>query len=364
MSDKTKTYLRFMLMVGLVFGVFYALGIGLVYYLMPTGNEASTDQPTQIETGKRTNILFLGVDARSGDQDSRSDTMILASIDPDKKRVAIVSIPRDTQVKVSGSTLDKINAANVVGGSQLAVKAVESLMGEKVDYYVKMDFEGFKKIVDILGGVTINVDQRMYKPSEDINLQPGEQLLDGKNALAFVRFRGYINGDIDRASHQQAFIKALGKELLQPSTITKLPQLIREANIYMDTNLRITDMLKLATWAPSFSAESIVAQTLPGYFYDVRDDQGALTASYWIADKQQAQLLLEKMLNGQTVAVLVNAPGSTSSTVVHTSDASPQGQANTSTNKQGQLSEKDKTNQERSNLPSAGHGVTIKEKNV
>jgi len=353
-----------MLMVGLVFGVFYAMGAGLVCFLMPTGDETSTDQPAQIENGKRTNILLLGVDARPGDEDSRSDTMILASIDPDKKRVAVVSIPRDTQVRVQGSALDKVNAANVVGGSQLAVKAVESLMGDKIDYYVKMDFEGFKKIVDIMGGVTLNVDQRMYKPSEDINLQPGVQRLDGKNALAFVRFRGYINGDIDRASHQQAFVKALMKELLQPTVITKLPQLIREANTYMDTNLRITDMLKLATWAPSFNNESIVAQTLPGYFYDVRDDQGVLISSYWIADKQQAQVLLDKMLNGQTVAVMVTAPGSNSSTVVRTSEASTQDKDKTLSSKQGQLSEKDKTNLERSNLPSAGHGVTIKEKKV
>ncbi len=228
-------------------------------------------------------------------------------------------------------------------------------MGEQIDYYVEMDFEGFKKIVDTLGGVTINVDQRMYKPTEDIDLRPGVQRLDGRDALGFVRFRDYVMGDIDRTAHQQMFIKALGKELLQPATITKLPQLIREADTYVDTNLRLTDMLKMATWAPGFSAESIVAQTLPGYFLDKRDADGVLTASYWVADKRQVSTLLDKMLNGQTVSVVVDAPVSTN-TSVRTSEVPKANEKKSDQTKQEEKSDLDKINWERSRLPSAGHG--------
>jgi len=222
-------------------------------------------------------------------------------------------------------------------------------MGEKIDYYIEIDFEGFKKIIDTLGGVTINVDQRMYKPSENIDLQPGLQKLNGSDALAFVRFRGYVTGDIERTAHQQEFIKALGKELLKPSTIVKLPSLIREARANVKTNLGLTDMLKMASWAPGFSNDSIIAQTLPGTFYDQRNSQGILTASYWIADKKQASTLLDKMLSGQTVAVV---SGTTSTSTNSGTTASTMTKAQTQ-------AEIDKANLERSKLPSAGHGVKM-----
>jgi LCP family protein required for cell wall assembly len=357
MAKKMNSYLRFMLIGGLVFGIFYAIGVGLVVAFMPGTEQADNDVPV-VEDKKRVTILFLGVDARSGESNSRADTLILASIDPEKNKVAVVSIPRDTQISGTAG-LDKINSANVTGGPALAVKKVESLMGEKIDYYVEMNFEGFKKIVDTLGGVNINVDQRMYKPTEDINLQPGPQRLNGKDALAFVRYRDYVMGDIDRTAHQQEFIKALGKELLKPATIVKLPQLIREANTYVDTNLRLTDMLKMATWVPGFNADSIVAQTLPGYFLDHRDANGVLTASYWVADTKQASTLLDKMLDGQTVAVLVDAPASAQNANNHKVIVQTP-----TVQKQETPSEKDKINWERSNLPSPGHGEAVIEKRV
>ncbi|MDD3365217.1 MAG: LCP family protein [Syntrophomonas sp.] len=367
MTKKIKSYMQFMLMMGLVFGIFYAIGVGLVSSFLPGTELANNNTSSVVEDKKRITILFLGVDARPGDTtNARADTIILASIDPTRNKVAVVSIPRDTQIDgAAGSGMDKINSANVTGGPELAVKKVESLMGEKIDYYVEMNFEGFKKIVDTLGGVSINVDQRMYKPTEDINLQPGVQRLDGREALAFVRYRGYVQGDIERTAHQQEFIKALGKELLQPATIAKLPQLIREANTYVDTDLRLTDMLKMATWAPGFNSESIIAQTLPGYFLDKRDANGVLTASYWVADTKQASTLLDKMLDGQTVAVLVDAPASAQNTVVRTSKVVPEVKEKTPIlPKQETPADKDKINWERSNLPSPGHGDIIIEKQV
>jgi LCP family protein required for cell wall assembly len=358
-TNKVASYLKFMFLMVLVFGVFCAMGVGLASLILPDSVQADNDT-TSITDTKRTNILFLGVDARSGETKSRSDTIILASIDPSLHKVAIVSIPRDTQISgPAGSGLDKINSANVVGGPELAVEKVEDLMGEKIDYYVEMNFEGFKDIVDTLGGVTMNVDQRMYKPTEGIDLQPGTQRLDGEDALAFVRFRGYVQGDIERTAHQQEFIKALGKELLKPATIAKLPSLMRDADKYVDTNLGLTDMLKMATWVPGFGSDSIIAQTLPGYFLDKRDANGVLTASYWVADTKQTGTLLDKMLDGQTVSVVVDAPASPS-TSVRTSDSSK-----SSTQSTQKSSETDKTNWERSNLPSAGHGVTVnKQKGV
>jgi len=353
MEAKMKLFIKKALIVSVVFGIFFGLGAGLVQLFSSGEKTAGEDSAeTTVQDKERTNILLLGVDARGGETVSRSDTIILASIDPDMNRVAVVSIPRDT--KISGSAnggFDKINAANVVGGPELAVDKVEELMSEKVDYYIEIDFEGFKNIIDTLGGVTINVDQRMYKPSEDIDLKPGLQKLNGSDALAFVRFRGYINGDIDRTAHQQEFMKALGKQLLQPSTIVKLPTLIKEARANVKTNLGLTDMWKIASWAPGFSSDAITAQTLPGSFYDQRNEQGVLTASYWMADKGQATTLLDKMLKGQTVAVIVQGTSSTQTT---------SGSATKTITKTQTQAEIDKVNQERANLPSPGHATKTK----
>ncbi len=327
-----KSFIRKSFLLAIVFGLFFGVGCGVAGLFSPSVQTVASSDPKQaapaVDDKKRTNILLLGVDARKGEKISRSDTIILASVDPKLNRAALVSIPRDT--KISGSAaggMDKINAANVAGGPEYAVEKVEELMDEQIDYYVEIDFEGFKNIIDALGGVTIDVDQKMYKPSEDINLKPGLQTLDGYGALAFVRYRDYPMGDIERTEHQQAFLKALGQEVLKPATVVKLPTLVREVTANVKTNLGLKDMLKIASWAPGFTSESIVAQTLPGSFYDQRNSQGVLTASYWVADKNKTATLLDTMLNGQTVAVVQGS----STTVTKSPSTSSAQESNTAT---------------------------------
>jgi len=350
---------------GLIFGLCFGIGSGLTSLIVnrtadsnvePEGTE---EEIMERQDGERTNILLLGVDARPGEEASRSDTMILVSVDPDLNKAAVVSIPRDTKVTIKGAT-EKICAANVLGGPELAVSTVEDLMNINIDYWVEMDFNGFEKIVDTLGGVTVTVPQRMYKPSEGIDLQPGTKKLNGADALGFVRFRDYAMGDIDRTSQQQVFIKALAKEVLQPKTIPKLPKLIKDLNKYVETNMKVTDMLRIASWAPGFKTDAIVAQTLPGSFYDQVDENGYLLQSYWQVDKQQVARLLETMFEGDTVAVVQN----TIQTVIPTQNSSD------SNEDEDKNDEKDKNetneenldpeqetarNWERSQLPSPGH---------
>ncbi len=318
-----KLFLKKIFLIAIVFGLFFGVGCGIAGMLAPNSQTVATDTApdTKIDDSKRTNILLLGVDARNGETISRSDTIILASIDPKQNKVALVSIPRDT--KISGSSvggMDKINSANVTGGPEFAVEKVEELMNENIDYYVEIDFEGFKNIIDALGGVNIDVDQKMYKPSEGINLKPGLQTLDGDGALAYVRFRDYPLGDIERTEHQQVFLKALSQEVLKPSTIVKLPTLAKEIQANVKTNLGLKDMLKIASWAPGFNSESVIAQTLPGSFYNQRNAQGILTASYWIADKTKTATLLDTMLNGQTVAVVQGSSTTTTKTTTNSTN--------------------------------------------
>lgn len=327
-----------MVAAGILFGVFFALGAGIgeiFHRLLPASAEDTQSQGFLIE-GKRTNILILGVDARPGQNNkehARSDTMLLVSLDPGLKKVAIVSIPRDTRVKLNGST-DKINSANVYGGPELAAKLVGEIMSIKVDYYVEMDFTGFKNIIDTLGGVDINVPQRMYKPSEDIDLQPGQQHLNGRQALGFVRFRDYTYGDIGRTEAQQQFLKALSKEVLQARTVTRLPSLVSELHQCIYTNISVSDMLKLAAWAPAFNSEGIYAQTLPGTFYEERDAYGELTASYWVVDQKLAVQVLDALFNGQTLEVVEGSSG-TSAGKPQTSTQKTTNTSKTTTGKTG-----------------------------
>ncbi|MFX4262628.1 LCP family protein [Pelotomaculum propionicicum] len=258
--------------------------------------------------GKRTNVLLLGIDARQGETMARTDSIIMASIDPKTKQIALLSIPRDTRVNIPGHGWDKINSASVYGGPELTTRVVSDLLGISLKYYVMTNFSGFKDIVDTLGGVTIDVEQNMYHEDEtdlanEINLRKGLQRLDGDKALQYVRYRGYVQGDIDRTKHQQVFLMALAKEILQPSTIPKLPKLIPEINKYVKTNVGTSDMVKMASTLKSIEDYNMVAQTLPGRNIDIGG------GSYWGVDPSEAKQMLAKLFNGEiTTDIVLNTP--------------------------------------------------------
>ncbi len=252
---------------------------------------------TDISSKDRINILLLGIDARNGEKWCRSDTMILASIDPRLKKAALIWIPRDTRIDVPGSKLDKINSASITGGPELAVKTVEKLMQVKIDNYVQVDFKGFTRLIDLLGGVDFDVPCDMYKPAEGINLHAGRQRLDGKAALSVVRFRGYPNADIGRAQQQQDFIKVLANEITKPDKIVKLPKILKESLQYVETDLKTGDIIRMASWISLFTGDAIASQTLPGIPYNTYNAQGQLMVSYWQPDTVKIPGLIDAMLD-------------------------------------------------------------------
>ncbi|MDD3023397.1 MAG: LCP family protein, partial [Syntrophomonadaceae bacterium] len=183
---------------------------------------------TSVGGGKQVNILLMGIDARSSEKNSRSDTMIVASIDGKNKKAALLWIPRDTRVEVKSGHYDKINSVNYIYGPEKACEVVGKMLDTRVNYYVVTNFRGFAKIIDIIGGLDFYVESKMYhwdpNPELQINLAKGQQHLDGAAALAYVRFRGVPTADIGRTGIQQKFVKALAEEMLQGKTILKLPQ--------------------------------------------------------------------------------------------------------------------------------------------
>lgn len=260
----------------------------------------------QDEKGKVINILFMGIDARDAKSNSRSDTMILASIDSKTKKVAMVSIPRDTHIKNALGHSEKINSVNYIKGPEAACKEVAKLLDTKVDYYVVTNFAGFGDIVDTLGGVDINVETDMVHKdvSYSIYLSKGYQHLNGDQALQYVRYRGGPTADIGRTQRQQKFIKALASQMFKAKTVLKLPKLLPQLSKCVHTNIPMTDMVYLANMAKKIDTSQIAAQTLPGYPYT---DPGS-GASYWEADKTKAKILISSLLEGKTFPVVGDPP--------------------------------------------------------
>jgi LCP family protein required for cell wall assembly len=184
--------------------------------------------------------LFVGYDWRKGDgakTNSRSDTLMLVRVDPQNKTVSMLSLPRDLLVETSGCEgraprLTKINEAYTDCGITGAIQTVRNLTGVKINYYVTVNFAGFQKVVDDLGGVFMDVDRRYFNDNssfgEDysaIDLEPGYQRLGGNNALAFVRFR-HTDNDFFRNARQQAFVKAVKQQVAERTSLTKLPRVV------------------------------------------------------------------------------------------------------------------------------------------
>ncbi len=173
---------------------------------------------SKVNGGEPENILILGSDKRANlaEDPGRSDTTILLRLDPDREAIAVMSIPRDLKVEIPGYGTEKFNAAYTFGGPKLTLQVVKELTGLQINHVVNVDFLGFVRAVDAIGCVYTDVDRRYYHsnaglpPSEqysEINIKPGYQLLCGKKALQYVRYR-HTDTDIVRSARQQDFLSS------------------------------------------------------------------------------------------------------------------------------------------------------------
>jgi polyisoprenyl-teichoic acid--peptidoglycan teichoic acid transferase len=206
------------------------------------------------------NLLLLGLDRRPGQSGaSRADTMILVAIDPDRPYVGMLSIPRDLWITLPDGRQNRINTAYFFAeaaapgtGPQAAMAAVESNFGIPIDHYLTVDFTGFVRIIDSLGGVTVNVERRIVDneyPTDDFGTQvvvfePGVQHMDGERALQYARTR-HSSSDFDRARRQQAILAAFGRRLLQPDAWLRLPALYVAVVSSVDTTMRPVEIVRL-----------------------------------------------------------------------------------------------------------------------
>ncbi len=234
--------------------------------------------PQHQKLGARTTIMLMGVDERKDDV-GRSDTLMVASIDPKSDHVSLLSIPRDTRVKISRHGFDKINAAYAYGGEKLSRSTVENFLGIDIDHYVIVDTNSFSRLIDAMGGIDIDVEKRMkYEdPWDDngglvIDLKPGRQHMDGATAITYVRYRDE-EGDAGRVRRQQKFMKACADKLSDPSIVMQLPEMIKEARQALKTDLSVGDMISIAATLKNAdeSVDGIKTGIVPGRWLYIDD---------------------------------------------------------------------------------------------
>ena len=246
-------------------------------------------------------IMIMGVDERSDDV-GRSDTLMVATIDPQKNEASLLSIPRDTRVAIPKNGYDKINAAYAYGGEKLTQRTVEDFLGIRMDHYVIINTHAFQKIIDAIGGIDIDVEKRMYyeDPWDDdgglvIDLRPGRQHMDGKTAVTYVRYRDE-EGDIGRVKRQQKFMRACVDAVTTPAILPRLPGIIASVIDSVKTDLSVRQMLEFIGTLKQAQAKGLRTDMVPGRPLYIEG------ISYWIPDMEQ---LRRNMVN--TLGLSLNA---------------------------------------------------------
>jgi len=304
--EKRRRRSLFALIVGIV-ALVLMIGTAIITYRMGTrGVQQGAADP------ERTNILVLGADKGEYDP-GRTDTIILVSVDPKAKEVGVLSVPRDTRVMIPGRGYNRINTAYAFGGPQLAKKTVENWLGIDIDYYVVVDFAGFEHIVDTLGGVEFDVEKRMrYQDRAQglhIDLHPGRQVLDGRQALNYIRYRADGLGDVSlvdpvqelyggRVQRQQRFLEALARELVKPTVIAKVPALIDDFRSAVQTDMPAQTMVKLGLALRDMDLQKFKSRGVPGVGGEIG------SASYWLADQDKLKRVVQDLFHSTPVVTV------------------------------------------------------------
>ena len=300
-EKRKKSWKSIFLIFFMVFLFVSSLGIGYYFFNLLFNPKLSPDnlvndikQAEAVEEkepepeNKTYNFLILGVDKRFDDV-GRSDTIIVLSVNMAKKKIGLISVPRDSYVEIPNHGMTKINHAYAYGQAELSRQMVENTLGIKIDNYIVFNFRSFKNIIDKLGGVDLNVDKDMYYRDDwdgekgfVIDLHAGPQHLDGEKAIQYIRYRDE-EGDIGRVRRQQTFLSAVLETLTYPKTVTKIPGILRECFSSFETDLKFSDIFELASYLRPHQKYQIQTVMVPGY-PDMIDD-----ISYWIIDQEVLQ---------------------------------------------------------------------------
>ncbi|MFP3388431.1 LCP family protein [Brevibacillus sp. SIMBA_040] len=255
-----------------------------------------SDVYTAFQNDNPISFVILGRDTRPETGTMNTDVMIVAVADPTTKKVTMVSIPRDTRVKIQGYRgYHKINAVYAKGevkrrqaerngqvptetGETLVKKTLSGVLGIPIEHYISIDFEGFRSVIDELGGVEVDVDRKLYynDPTDgtNIDLNPGLQVLNGDQALDYVRHREdsrgvkYYSSDFDRNRRQQEVIKVMTDKLTSLDELPKLFKLLEVAGEHLQTDLSKDQIMGLAMDLIDITPSTLVSLDNGGYWKD------------------------------------------------------------------------------------------------
>lgn len=190
---------------------------------------------------KSVNIAIIGSDERES-ENSRSDILMVIQFDPLKQKFIMISVPRDTRVEIPGFHTDKINHAYAYGGAELSVDTLEKLFNTSIDYYIKISFEDFKNIIDSLGGVEINAFKD-FDDGKNVIVTQGQNVLNGNQALFYVRYRGDSEGDFGRIKRQQEVIQSLSTKIHNYDKNTALLILFKLYSESIEMNMDFSELM-------------------------------------------------------------------------------------------------------------------------
>jgi LCP family protein required for cell wall assembly len=234
----------------------------------------------------------------------RSDAILLARVDFDTPSIRVLSIPRDSAVEIPNRGVHKINAAHAFGGPDLTIATIKSVFGVDIDYYAAIHFDGFKKVVDAVGGVEVDVEKKLDYDDNwgnlHIHLKPGLQRLNGYQAMGYVRMR-HSDSDLMRSKRQQKFLEALRAQIKNPANVFRLPDVLDAITDSLNSNMTHEQMLTLANFARSVQPENIRLVTLPSI-------EGP---SYVYIKPRESEALIKELFypDNPTMVVYVNSPG-------------------------------------------------------
>lgn len=285
------------------------------------GREKSNLRETTVDPKEdNVSILIMGVDAsdiRANGDNSRTDALMVATLNKKSKSVKLISIPRDSKVYIPGKGYeDRINHAHVFGGTEETIDTVENLLEIPIDYWVKVNFEAFIDVVDALDGITVDVPYEMWEQnSRDqagaIHLLPGIQDLNGEEALALARTRKQ-DSDIERGKRQQEIIKAIVKKAISLNSIMKYDDVIKAVGSNMTTNMSFSEIKSFISYGTG--GISIDSHTLEGadlWAYEPKKKY------YWQLDayalEETKRMLQEHLEIKPTTETVSNQPETTES---------------------------------------------------
>lgn len=252
-------------------------------------------------------ILLFGIDKTATTDMSeegnptRSDVVMLVTIDPVTKRAQLLSLPRDTYVDIEGHQgKTKLGHAYAYGGEKLAEETVENFLDVKIDYYATVDYNAVERLVDAVGGIEVDIpfdysyEDTYVVPNLHIDFKKGKQKLNGADAVRYLRIRKiYEDQDIDRIQVQQRFIMQLFDKLKRPMMILKIPELIDIALDNIETNLSYGQIAYLAKMGLDMDREGIQTDTLVG------ENKRIGEIEYYIVDQASAQEQVRRFAEGK-----------------------------------------------------------------